>query len=146
MSKRFDLSKHPGTSQRLVFAVFGFGQLVLSSVAFHRGGFFYGLVVLICGIAAFCTAVFFVHRLNLRLVWLGPEGIIIAEGLRGRQTVAWQEIDVVRLTSDSTVFHLKTGTALALHSTGRPWPDLVSFLNELRVQTTAHQIPVEGQV
>ena len=35
-TERFDLSTGPGTGQRLIFALFGIGQLVLSSVAFQR--------------------------------------------------------------------------------------------------------------
>ena len=66
MSDRFDLSEQPGNRQRLVFALFGIGQLVISSAAFQRDGFFYGLVVLLCGLTAFCTTAFFVHRLNRR--------------------------------------------------------------------------------
>lgn len=146
MSERFDLSEQPGTSQRLVFALFGIGQLVLSSAAFQRGGFFYGMIVLVCGIAAFCTAVFFVHRLNRRLVWLGAEGVALEEGLHSRQILAWEEIDLVRLATDMTIFHRETGAPLTLHGTGKQWPDLVPFLVQLRAQTTVRQIPVEGEL
>ena len=144
MSERFDLSEHPGNSQRLIFALFGIGQLVLSSAAFQRGGFVYGLVVLSCGITAFCAAAFFVHRLNRRLVWLGPQGVVVEEGLREQQKMAWEEIDAVHLSNGITAFHRASGAAVTLHGTGKEWPDLAPFLAQLRTHTTAHQIPVEG--
>ena len=81
MAEQFDLSISPGASQRLIFALLGIGQLVLGTIAFQRGGFAYGLAVLGGGIAAFCAAAFFVHRLHRRLVWLGPEGVTVEEGL-----------------------------------------------------------------
>ena len=74
MAEQFDLSTSPGTGQRLVFALLGVSQLILSTIAFQRGGFAYGLAVLAGGIVAFCAAAFFVHRLHRRLVWLGPGG------------------------------------------------------------------------
>ena len=74
MAEQFDLSTNPGASQRLIFALLGISQLVLGTIAFQRGGFAYGLVVLGGGIAAFCAAAFFVHRVHRRLVWLGTGG------------------------------------------------------------------------
>jgi len=146
MSDPFDLSEQPGNGQRLVFALFGIGQLVISSAAFQRSGFFYGLVVLLCGITAFCTAAFFVHRLNRRLIWLGEQDIVLEEGLRNRQTLAWEEVETVQLTKYITTFHCETGATLTLYGTSRQWPDLASFLTALHTQTTARQIPVEGEL
>ncbi len=146
MSDRFDLSEQPGYRQRLVFALFGIGQLSISSAAFQRDGFFYGLVVLLCGLTAFCTTAFFVHHLNRRLIWLGEEDIVHEEGLRNRQTLAWDEVEAVQLTNGTTTFHCKNGAVLTLHGTGEQWPDLASFLTALHTQTTARHIPVEGEL
>ena len=52
----------------------------------------------LAGFAAFCAAAFFVHRLHRRLVWLGPEGVIVEEGLFGRQTLAWAEVKKVSVS------------------------------------------------
>ena len=143
-TERFDLSTSPGSGQRLIFALFGIGQLVLSSVAFQRGGFFYGLAVLACGMAAFCTTVFFVHRLNRRLIWLGAEGLAVEEGWRVRQTLAWEDINAVSLNPTLTVFHAATGADIALHDIDGPLRDRGPFLKHLSALAAEHQIPIEG--
>ena len=139
---RFDLSNRPGTSQRLVFALFGIGQLVLSSVAFQRGGFFYGLIVLICGITTFCSAVIFVHRLNRCLVFLGPEGLAIEEGWHERRALAWEDVTTVRLDPTLTVIHATSGVDIALHDLA----EHSEFITRLHTITTERQIPVEGKI
>ena len=146
MSVHFDLSEQPGNRQRLVFALFGIGQLVISSAAFQRDGFFYGLVVLLCGLTAFCTMAFFVHRLNRRLIWLGQEDIVHEEGLRNRQTLAWDEVKTIQLINDITTFYCKNGAVLTVHGTGKQWPNQASFLTALHTRTTARHIPVEGEL
>lgn len=146
MTERFDLSTSPGSSQRLIFALFGIGQLVLSSVAFQRGGFFYGLVVLACGIAAFCGTVFFVHRLHRRLVWLGSEGLAVEEGWRVRQALAWEDINAVSLDPTLTVFHAATGADIALYNIDGSLLDRGPFLARLAALVAEHQIPVEGAI
>jgi hypothetical protein len=146
MADRFDLSTGPGPSQRLVFALFGIGQLVVSSVAFQRGGFPYGLVVLCCGILAFCTAAFFVHRLNRHLVWLGPEGIVVEEGLNSRRELAWEQVNTVNLDENLMVFHAKTGEDLVLHGAFAQAPEYASLLEKLRDLATARGIPIEGEI
>ncbi len=132
MAEQFDLSTSPGSGQRLVFALLGIGQLVLSTIAFQRGGFAYGLVVIGGGIAAFCAAVFFVHRLHRRLVWLGPEGVMVEEGLFGRQTLAWAEVKKVSLSPAATVFHAETGEDIVLHNPANQPRDIAPFLRRLR--------------
>ena len=140
MTEPFDLSTSPSTSQRLIFAFLGVGQLLLSSVAFQRGGFAYGLAVLGGGIAAFCAAIFFVHRLHRRLVWLGPEGITVEEGLFGRQTLAWAEVKKVSLSSAATVFHAATGANIVLHNTAGQPRDIAPFLARLRALAAEHEL------
>lgn len=131
MAEQFNLSTSPGTSQRLIFALLGIGQLLLSTIAFQRGGFGYGLAVLGCGLAAFCAAAFFVHRLHRRLVWLGPEGVTVEEGLFGRQTLTWAEVEKVSLSPAATVFHAATGADIVLHNAADQPPDIAPFLARL---------------
>jgi|TARA_A100001037_G_C15070735_1_gene599309 hypothetical protein len=141
-TERFDLSTGPGTGQRLIFALFGIGQLVLSSVAFQRGGFFYGLIVLFCGLAAFCAAVFFVYRLNRRLVFLGPEGLAVEEGWHERRALAWENIAAVHLDPALTVVHAASGADIALHRLA----DQSEFIARLQAITAERQIPVAGAI
>ena len=140
MAEQFDLSTSPGTGQRLVFALLGISQLILSTIAFQRGGFAYGLVVLGGGIAAFCAAAFFVHRLHRRLVWLGPEGVTVEEGLFGRQTLAWAEVKKVSLSSAATVFHAETGEDIVLPNAANQPPDIDPFLARVRVLVDEHEL------
>ena len=140
MAEQFDLSTSPGTSQRLVFALLGIGQLVLGTIAFQRGGFVYGLVVLGGGIAAFCAAAFFVHRLHRRLVWLGPEGVAVEEGLFGRQTLAWAEVKKVSLSPAATVFHAETGEDIVLHNAASQPQDIAPFLARVRTLVEEHEL------
>ena len=146
MTDRFDLSTSPGPSQRLVFALFGIGQLVISSIAFQRGGFLYGLVVLCGGVLAFCTAVFFVHRLNRHLIWLGPEGIAVEEGLNSRRELAWEQVNTVNLDANLMVFRTKTGEDLTLHGAFAQAPEYTSLLEQLRSLATTRGIPIEGGI
>jgi len=140
MAEPFDLSTSPGTSQRLVFALLGISQLILSTIAFQRGGFVYGLAVLGGGVAAFCAAVFFVHRLHRRLVWLGPEGVTVEEGLFGRQTLAWAEVKRVSLSSAATVFHAETGEDIVLHNEANQPRDIDPFLARLRALVDEYEL------
>lgn len=140
MAEPFDLSTSPGTSQRLVFALLGVCQLILSTIAFERGGFAYGLAVLGGGIAAVCAAAFFVHRLHRRLVWLGPEGVTVEEGLFGRQTLAWAEVKKVSLSPTATVFHAETGKDIVLHNAANQPPDIAPFLARLRVLVDEYEL------
>ena len=140
MAEPFDLSTSPGTSQRLVFALLGAGQLILSTIAFQRGGFVYGLAVLAGGIAAFCAAAFFVHRLHRRLVWLGPEGVTVEEGLFGRQTLAWAEVKKVSLSPAATVFHAETGEDIVLHNAASQPQDIDPFLARLRALVDEYEL------
>ena len=140
MAEQFDLSTSPGTSQRLVFALLGVCQLILSTIAFQRGGFVYGLAVLGGGIAAFCSAAFFVHRLHRRLVWLGPEGVTVEEGLFGRQTLAWAEVKKVSLSSVATVFHAETGEDIVLHNAASQPQDIAPFLARLRALVDEYEL------
>lgn len=139
MAEQFDLSTSPGAGQRLIFALLGVGQLLLGTIAFQRGGFAYGLAVLGGGIAAFCAAAFFVHRLHRRLVWLGPEGIIVEEGLFGRQTLAWAEVKKVSLSPATTVFHAATGADIVLHHAAGQPPEVATFLARLRPLVAEHE-------
>ena len=132
MAEQFDLSTNPGTSQRLIFALLGVGQLILSTIAFQRGGFAYGLAVLGGGIVAFCAAAFFVHRLHRCLVWLGPEGVTVEEGLFGRHTLAWAEVKKVSLSPAATVFHAETGKDIVLHNAASQPQDIAPFLARVR--------------
>ena len=131
MAEQFDLSTSPDTSQRLVFALLGISQLILSTIAFQRGGFAYGLAVLGGGLAAFCAAAFLVHRLHRRLVWLGPEGVTVEEGLFGRQTLAWIEVKKVSVSSTATVFHAETGEDIVLHNAVNQPQEIDPFLTRL---------------
>ena len=140
MAEQFDLSTSPGTSQRLIFALLGVSQLILSTIAFQRGGFAYGLAVLAGGIVAFCAAAFCVHRLHRRLVWLGPEGVTVEEGLFGRQTLAWDEIKKVSLSSAATVFHADTGEDIVLHNAANQSQDIAPFLARVRVLVEEHEL------
>ena len=140
MAEQFDLSTSPGTSQRLVFALLGVSQLVLGTIAFQRGGFAYGLAVLAGGIVAFCAAAFFVHRLHRRLVWLGPEGVTVEEGLFGRQTLAWAEVKKVSLSPAATVFHAETGEDIVLHNAVGQSPDIAPFLARVRALVEEHEL------
>ena len=140
MAEQFDLSTSPGTSQRLVFALLGISQLILSTIAFQRGGFAYGLAVLGGGIAAFCAAAFFVHRLHRRLVWLGPEGVTVEEGLFGRQTLAWAEVKKVSLSSAATVFHAATGEDIVLHNAANQPQDIDPFLARVRALMDEYEL------
>ena len=140
MAEQFDLSTNPGTSQRLVFALLGISQLVLGTIAFQRGGFAYGLAVLCGGIAAFCAAAFFVHRLHRRLVWLGPKGVTVEEGLFGRQTLAWAEVKKVSLSPAATVFHAETGEDIVLPNTDSQPRDIAPFLARLRALVDEHEL------
>ena len=140
MAEQFDLSTSPGTSQRLVFALLGISQLILSTIAFQRGGFAYGLAVLAGGIVAFCAAAFFVHRLHRRLVWLGPEGVTVEEGLFSRKTLAWAEVKKVSLSSAATVFHAETGEDIVLHNPANQPQDIDPFLARLRALVDEHEL------
>ena len=140
MAEPFDLSTSPGTGQRLIFALLGISQLILSTIAFQRGGFVYGLAVLGGGIAAFCAAAFCVHRLHRRLVWLGPEGVTVEEGLFGRQTLAWAEVKKVSLSSAATVFHAATGEDIVLHNPANQPPDIAPFLARVRTLVEEHEL------
>ena len=140
MAEQFDLSTSPGTSQRLVFALLGISQLILSTIAFQRGGFVYGLAVLAGGIAAFCAAAFFVHRLHRRLVWLGPEGVTVEEGLFGRQTLAWAEVKKVSLSPAATVFHAETGEDIVLHNAASQPQNIDPFLARLRALVEEYEL------
>ena len=140
MAEPFDLSTSPGASQRLVFALLGISQLILSTIAFQRGGFVYGLAVLGGGIAAFCAAAFFVHRLHRRLVWLGPEGVTVEEGLFGRQTLAWAEVKKVSLSPTVTVFHAETGEDIVLHNPANQPQDIDPFLARLRALVEEYEL------
>ena len=140
MAEPFDLSTSPGTSQRLVFALLGAGQLILSTIAFQRGGFVYGLAVLAGGIVAFCAAAFFVHRLHRRLVWLGPEGVTVEEGLFGRQTLAWAEVKKVSLSPAATVFHAETGEDIVLHNAASQPQNIDPFLARLRALVEEYEL------
>ena len=140
MAEQFDLSTSPGASQRLIFALLGAGQLILSTIAFQRGGFVYGLAVLGGGIAAFCAAAFFVHRLHRRLVWLGPEGVTVEEGLFGRQTLAWPEVKRVSLSSAATVFHAETGEDIVLPNAANQPRDIAPFLARLRALVDEYEL------
>ena len=140
MAEQFDLSTSPGASQRLVFALLGVCQLILSTIAFQRGGFAYGLAVLGGGIAAFCAAAFFVHRLHRRLVWLGPEGVTVEEGLFGRQTLAWAEVEKVSLSPAATVFHAETGEDIVLHNAANQPQDIAPFLARLRALVDEYKL------
>ena len=140
MAEQFDLSTSPGASQRLIFALLGAGQLILSTIAFQRGGFVYGLAVLAGGIAAFCAAAFFVHRLHRRLVWLGPEGVTVEEGLFGRQTLAWPEVKRVSLSSAATVFHAETGEDIVLPNAANQPRDIAPFLARLRALVDEYEL------
>ena len=139
---RFDLSSRPGTSQRLIFALFGIGQLVLSSVAFQRGGFFYGLIVLFCGIVIFCGAVIFVHRLNRCLVFLGPEGLAVEEGWHEYRTLAWEDVSTVRLDPTLTVVHATSGVDIVLHDLA----EHSEFIARLHTIIAERQILVEETI
>ena len=140
MAEQFDLSTSPGASQRLVFALLGVCQLILSTIAFQRGGFAYGLAVLGGGIAAFCAAAFFVHRLHRRLVWLGPEGVTVEEGLFGRQALAWDEVKKVSLSPAATVFHAETGGDIVLHNAANQPQDVAPFLARLRALVDEYEL------
>ncbi len=140
MAEPFDLSTSPGPGQRLVFALLGVSQLVLSTIAFQRGGFGYGLAVLGGGIAAFCAAAFFLHRLHRRLVWLRPEGVTVEEGLFGRQTLAWAEVKKVSLSSAATVFHAATGEDIVLPNAVNQPRDIAPFLAQLRALVDEHEL------
>ncbi len=140
MAEQFDLSTSPGTSQRLVFALLGIGQLVLGTIAFQRGGFVYGLAVLGGGIAAFCAAAFFVHRLHRRLVWLGPEGVTVEEGLFGRQTLAWAEVKKVSVSPAATMFHAETGEDIVLHNAASQPQDIAPFLARVRALVEEYEL------
>jgi hypothetical protein len=145
-TEEFDLSTNPGTGQRLIFALFGIGQLVLSSIAFQRGGFFYGLLVLGCGIAMFCTALVFAHRLNRRLVRLSAEGIAIEEGLRMHRNLAWEEIKTLSINPRMTVFHTSTGADITLHNLSGKEQDMEGFLQRLAALSAERQIPIQGTI
>ena len=140
MAEQFDLSTSPGANQRLIFALLGIGQLLLSTIAFQRGGFAYGLAVLGGGIAAFCAAASFVHRLHRRLVWLGTEGVTVEEGLRGRQTLTWAEVKKVSLSPAATVFHAATGEDIVLHNAADQPRDIAPFLVRLRALVAEHEL------
>ena len=140
MAEQFDLSTSPGTSQRLIFALLGVSQLVLGTIAFQRGGFAYGLAVLAGGIAAFCAAAFFVHRLHRRLVWLGPEGVTVEEGLFGRQTLAWAEVKKVSLSPAATMFHAETGEDIVLHNAASQPQDIAPFLARVRALVEEYEL------
>ncbi|MYF91898.1 MAG: PH domain-containing protein [Gemmatimonadetes bacterium] len=140
MAEQFDLSTSPGAGQRLVFALLGAGQLILSTIAFQRGGFAYGLAVLAGGIAAFCAAAFFVHRLHRRFVWLGPEGVTVEEGLFGRQTLAWVEVEKVSLSPAATVFHAETGEDIVLHNAVNQPSDIAPFLARVRALVDEYEL------
>ena len=140
MAEQFDLSTSPGPGQRLIFALLGVCQLILSTIAFQRGGFAYGLAVLVGGIAAFCAAAFFLHRLHRRLVWLGPEGVTVEEGLFGRQTLVWAEVEKVSVSSTATVFHAETGEDIVLHNAANQPPDIAPFLARVRALVDEHEL------
>ena len=140
MAEQYDLSTSPGTGQRLIFALLGISQLILSTIAFQRGGFAYGLAVLAGGIAAFCAAAFFVHRLHRCLVWLGPEGVTVEEGLFGRKTLAWAEVKKVSLSPAATIFHADTGEDIVLHNAANQPPDIAPFLARVRVLVDEHEL------
>ncbi len=140
MAERFDLSTSPGASLRLIFALLGIGQLILSTIAFQRGGFVYGLAVLGGGIAAFCAAAFFVHRLHRCWVWLGPAGVTVEEGLFGRQTLTWAEVKKVSLSPAATVFHAATGEDIVLHNTAHQPRAIAPFLTRLRALVAEREL------
>ena len=140
MTEPFDLSTSPGASQRLIFALLGASQLILSTIAFQRGGFVYGLAVLGGGIAAFCAAAFFVHRLHRRLVWLGPEGVTVEEGLFSRQTLAWAEVKRVSLSPAATIFHAETGEDIVLHNAASQPQDIDPFLARVRALVGEYEL------
>ena len=92
------------------------------------------------GIAAFCAAAFFVHRLHRRLVWLGPEGVTVEEGLFGRQTLAWAEVKKVSLSPAATIFHADTGEDIVLHNAANQPPDIDPFLARVRALVEEYEL------
>ena len=75
----FDFSRGASSMQSLFFAFWGVAQLVISSIAFQRSGFFYGLSILVLGIIAFCAAGYFVLRFNRQRLSIDQVGIALKQ-------------------------------------------------------------------
>lgn len=103
----YDFSRAVGFLQRIFFALWGMVQLVVSSIAFQRSGFAYGLGVLLFGIAAFSAAVFVVHRFNRHRISIGGVGLVVEEGPTRARAVPWEHIDEISRSGQRVGARLK---------------------------------------
>jgi len=112
--QEYDFSREASRWQRFFFAIWGGCQLIVSNIAFQRDGFFYGLLVLVFGIVAFCAAISFAHRLNRQRVSVGPVGIALEQGLTRARIFAWNAISQIEKRHGRLTLVLKDGGTIEL--------------------------------
>lgn len=100
--------------QSMFFAAWGGCQIIVGSMAFHRGGFVYGLGVLFLGIATFCAALFVVQRFNRQHIVLGDMGVTLEQGAASARVLAWKEISHIRRGRQNLELVLYQGGPLQL--------------------------------
>jgi len=110
----YDFSPGTSTLQSIFFAAWSACQLIVSNLAFHRGGFVYGLGVLVFGIAAFSAAVFVAHRSNRQRISVGDIGIAIERGPSHAPVLAWNKIARIRRGQQSIALVLHEGDPLQI--------------------------------
>ena len=110
----YDFSPETSTLQSIFFAAWSACQLIVSSLAFHRGGFSYGLGVLFFGIVVFCAAVFVAHRLHRQRISIGDIGIALERGPSHAPVLAWNKIACIRRGPNSLELVLHKGDPIEL--------------------------------
>ncbi len=145
--KTYDFSRGASSVQRALFALWGIVQLVVSSIAFQRGGFAHGLWVLFFGLAAFCAAIFIVYRFNRQRVSIGDVGIVIEMGPTRARAVAWNLVRRIERTGSSVVISLNSGDEvhlLDLVPVGPERADGVDALwEDMRARAEARNVPFD---
>lgn len=110
--KTYDFSPGASTLQSMFFALWGACQLIVGSLAFHRGGFTYGIGVLFLGMVTFCAALFVVHRFNRQRIVVGNIGLTFERGAKSARVCAWKEISSIRRGQQSLELVLYEGDPL----------------------------------
>ena len=134
----YDFSRAVGLPQRIFFALWGMVQLVASSVAFQRGGFAYGLGVLLFGIAAFSAAIFVVHRFNRHRISVGDVGLVVEEGPTRARAVPWDHIEEIARSGERIEALLKTRSNVLLSPLALDGEHGVGRLNALWSEMRSH--------
>jgi hypothetical protein len=143
----FDFSRNAGFLQRLIFALWGAMQLMGSALAFQRGGFAYGLLVLLGGLLLFCGGVFFLHRFHRYCLTLRPDGLYLEQGLSPGRHLSWASVAGIRLWPEGIILAMRNSPEekilFAEWDEAKSRENLPRLLERLERLAAARGIPVD---